>query len=139
MYAIRSYYVCARIGCAYTGTQQHIRQIDVVCVHCGTKRLVDDFDAADAVTDRTGQFGCGDIRVIAEQLRGKQDRVFNLFITRAAADVVLDGFLDVRTRGVRIQVYQAFCADDHAGRAKTALHGARRRKRIGVDVFFALV
>ncbi len=127
-------HLCARICAAHRGAKQHAGQVEVVRIQRAAERLINDLDAFDAVANRTGQLRLRNLGVLAKEFYREQHGVLNLLITGATADVVFDRFLHVRVGRIWILVEQALRADDHAGRAESALHRARDGKCIGIYV-----
>ncbi|MPN03044.1 hypothetical protein SDC9_150267 [bioreactor metagenome] len=95
---------CARVATAHGGTKQHAGQMDVVCIHRGAKGLINHLDALDAVANRAWQLRLGNLGVFAEESGAQKNRIFNLLITRATADIVFDCFLDVRPRWIGVLI-----------------------------------
>ena len=130
-------HLCARIRTAHARAKQHAGQMDIVRVLSRSERFIDDFDSTNAIANRSGKFGFRHFGVFTKEFCAEQDRVFDLFISGTAANVVFDGFFHIRMCWLRILINESLRADDHARRAKAALNRARGSKRIGIYILFA--
>ena len=72
----------------------------------------------------------GELALFTKIIRREQDRVLDLFVAGTAAEIALDGFLDVLTRRAEVLIQQRFSRDDHAGDAEAALHRTRFGKAV---------
>ena len=66
----------------------------------------------------------------AEHRSGQRNALDNLFVAGAAADVAADGVLDLLLGGLGVLGDERCTRHDHAGDAKTALHGAHGTKGV---------
>ena len=73
---------------------------------------------------------------LAQQARGDFDRLDDLHIARAAADVVAQRMADFFLRGIGVCIQQGLGGDHHAGNAEAALHGACLAEGKGINVLF---
>ena len=71
-----------------------------------------------------------DLLFAAEYRSGQRDALDNLFVAGAAADVAADGVLDLLLGGLGVLGDERRARHDHAGDAKTALHGAHGAKGV---------
>ena len=95
---------CARIGAAHRGAKQHAGQVEVVRIKRGAERFIDNLNALDAVANCSRQLCLRNLGMFAKEFCRKKHRVFNLFVAGAAADVVLNRFLHVRTGRIQVLV-----------------------------------
>ena len=80
-----------------------------------------------------GRGGLGELTLFAEVIRREQDRVLDLLVAGTAAEIALDGFLDVSACRVEGFIQQRLCRDDHARDAEAALYRARFSKAVLID------
>ena len=71
-----------------------------------------------------------DLLFAAEHRSGQRDTLDNLFVAGAAADVTANGVLDLLLGGLGVLGDERCTRHDHAGDAKTALHGAHGAKGV---------
>ena len=71
-----------------------------------------------------------DLLFAAEHRSGQRNALDNLFVAGAAADVAADGVLNLLLGGLGVLGDQRRTRHDHAGDAKTALHGAHGAKGV---------
>ena len=71
-----------------------------------------------------------DLLFAAEHRSGQRDALDNLFVAGAATDVTANGVLDLLLGGLGVLGDERRTRHDHAGNAKTALHGAHGAKGV---------
>ena len=71
-----------------------------------------------------------DLLFAAKHRSGQRDALDNLFVAGAAADIATDGVLDLLLGGLGVLGDECCTRHDHAGDAKTALHGAHGAKGV---------
>lgn len=71
-----------------------------------------------------------DLLFAAEHRSGQRDALDDLLVAGAAADVAADGVLDLLLGGLGVPGDERRARHDHAGDAKTALHGAHGAKGV---------
>ena len=75
----------------------------------------------------------GNGEVFSQHPRREQDRLLNLLVAGAAADIPLDALLDLGEGWIGFNIQERLCADDHPGGAEAALHRPRLGEGVGVD------
>ena len=123
------------IGASDGGAVQHAFHVDIVGIDAGAGDFFRHVHAGDPLAQRP-VFGHGGDLTGAQKLRRQQDAVNDLHVAGAAADVVADGKGGFFAGGGGVFVQQGLGADDHAGDAESALHGAGFAERICIDVPF---
>ncbi len=108
------------------GAVQHAGALHVVHVETGSQGLVPGVGAADAFAHGQCLVGIGgDGSPFPEHPRGVEHRLLDLHVAGAPAHVLRQGLGDFRGSWIGVRIQQALGADDHAGHAEAALHGAR--------------
>ena len=75
---------------------------------------------------------------LAEQLGGQQNRINDLHIAGAAADIVSDGVGRLLPGGIGIHIQQSLGAHHHTGDAEAALNRPRHAEGVGIDLLFKI-
>ena len=111
----------------------HAVQINIVAENAASVDLGRRVDAPEALIHMQFLRILRDLPLFTEKIRRQKDRVLDLLISGAAAEIPADGLLHVGSRGRQRFVQKALCGNDHAGNAEAALHRSRFREAVLVD------
>ena len=114
----------------------HAVQVNVIGVFAGTQDLFPGIDTRHGFAHPGAVLFPGNFSAAAENLGRQQNGVNDLFIARAAANVVSDGEGHLLPGRVRVHIQQRLGRDDHAGNAEAALHRAGFGEGPGIDLLF---
>ena len=115
------------------GQARLIKLVDIIGVLALTEHLLAHVDTEGALAHAVVIAALQvlvDLLFATEHRSGQRDALDNLFVAGAAADVAADGVLDLLLGGLGILGDERRARHDHAGDAKTALHGAHGAKGV---------
>ena len=128
-----------RLGRPQHGPVQHARDHHVVHVFAGAQHLGPGIQARHPVAHAVGAgLGLGQRQFLPQQPGRAQDRLFNLGVAGAAADVAMERLLDLGRGRIRLGVQQALGADHHPRDAEAALDRPGVGESPGIDLLLAL-
>ena len=119
---------------AHCAAVDHALHADVIGVLGGADGLGRRVHTGQILADLAGEGLMGRLGALTEHLGGQQNRVLNLLVAGAAADIVAQGELDLIPGGIGVGVDEALGAHDHAGGAEAALHRAAVGEGVGVHI-----
>ena len=117
--------------------EKHAVEVDVVRIDRFSRGLVLNVHARDALADEPVPV-VGQPEVLVQHPAGQLDRLDDLHIARAAADVVSDGVPYLGFRRIGIHIQEALRAQDHARGAEAALDGSRLAERLCVELLLGI-
>ena len=118
---------------AGVGQARLVELVDVVGVLALAEHLLAHVDTEGALAHAvvvTALQVLVDLLFATEHRSGQRDALDNLFVASAATDIAANGVLDLFLGGLGVLGDQRCTRHDHAGNAKTALHGAHGTKGV---------